>query len=288
MLVRVLSLLSLIVACVANVCKPEISACLADPDCRAMVECMSVECAGARTKFFPGPRIKKAQALSAKLGEAYSPMVCDKSCFDDYGYGNANWDSVSACEGRSGSIRAPATDSQQCLPQQVLQPFNMSALSGQWWKVWAHGWDFWRCHRHVFTFVTNKWRETWEMETKFQVQPIRHPEPTLESIKLLVVPNQDDKHGNFPGNASFTIPPYFHMGADTYESHYVLAMTEEYVIAAACVYTIEMARTDAVVYVLARTATMSGEIEATVRQQLARLNMNASTFVTVNNTKCVA
>ena len=37
------------------------------------------------------------------------------------------------------------------------------------------------------------------------------------------------------------------MGADPYESHYVLAATADYVIAAACVYTIEMARTDAVV-----------------------------------------
>jgi len=302
MLVRTLSLLSLLAACAASsrellggsaamvkACKPEITACEADPDCKSMTECISVECAGARTKIFPGPRIKKAQALAARLGEAYSPMICEKSCFDDYGYGNAPWISVSACGGRAGAIRAPAADSDQC-PQhpQALQPFNMSALAGQWWKVWAHGWDFWRCHRHIFTFNADTWRETWEMETKFQIQLIRDPKPTEIDLKMLVVPNQDDLHGNLPRNASFTMLPYFHMGADSYESHYVLAMTEEYVIASACVYTIEMARTDSVVYVLAKTATISADVEAKVRQQLLRLDMNASTFVTVNNTKCVA
>ena len=267
-------------------CMPEINTCIKDPDCKAMTICISVECAGPA---LPGRTcIKKAQALAAKLGEPYNPMICDKSCFDDYGYGNPPWLAVASCGGRAGAIRSPATDSAKC-PQHipVVQPFNMSALSGHWWKVWAHGWDFWRCHRHTWTPM-DTWRKTWEMETNFQVQPLSHPEPIKESIKLLVVPNQDDLHGNLPANASFTILPYYHMGADSYESHYVLAVTEEYVIAAACVYTIELGRTDSVTYVLARTATMSEEVAAKARQHLVRLDMNASTFVTVNNTKCVA
>jgi len=300
MMIRTLTLLALLGACVASSrsllgssamvkdCKPELAACEADADCKAMLECVSLECAAVRSSVLEGPRIKRAKALSARLGEPYSPMICDKSCYDDYGYGNGKWVSFSACGGRAGGIRAPAKDSQQCIQHpKVLQPFNMSALSGEWWKVWNHGWDFWQCHRHIYTFLTDTWRQTWGIEVKFQVQPLHHSKPSQESIKLIVVPNIDDQHGNLPVNASFTMLPYFHMGADTYESHYVLAMTHEYVIAAACVYTIEMARTDAVVYILAKTPVMTEEVEDKVRQQLIRLDLNASTFVTVNNTQCI-
>merc|ERR1712159_796229 len=84
-------------------CKPELDACEANVNCKAMLNCVSFECLDLRAHTAPGDCIKRAQALSAKLGEAYSPMICDKSCYDDYGYGNDQWIAFSACGKRASS-----------------------------------------------------------------------------------------------------------------------------------------------------------------------------------------
>jgi len=266
-------------------CKPEMAACEANLDCKAMLSCVSFECSDLRTHADPSDRIKRAEALSAALGESYSPMICDKSCYDDYGYGNDEWISLSACGGRADGIRAPLSESQQCMDQPpVIKPFEMRQLEGEWWKVWNHGWDFWQCHRHTYSPVSGS---LWKIDVNFQIHPVHHPAPTKESLNLLVRENTDDEHGNLPSNASFTMLPYFHMGADTYESHYVLAISDQFVIAAACVYTIEMARTDAVVYILAKTPQMQPAVQTEVVQELLKLGLNASTFVHVNNTHCI-
>ena len=58
-------------AAMMKMCKPELQACEADADCKAMLNCVSLECSDMRAHTVPGDRIKRAEALSAKLGEAY-------------------------------------------------------------------------------------------------------------------------------------------------------------------------------------------------------------------------
>ena len=67
-------------------------------------------------------------------------------------------------------------------PPSVPQ-FDMAQLEGEWWKVWNHGWDFWWCHRHVYSRVNNDYN-LWNIEVKFLVSSNRSAHGYLERARF--------------------------------------------------------------------------------------------------------